>query len=223
MTDLFIVSGTAGRFDTYEGLILAVQDWLQRTDLASRVPDFVRLAEAQFRRDLVMPDMEVTVSLEPAASVALPIDFDSIRALGIRGYPAMDQLAPAAFQALPVQDTSGNAITGQPTKFAIVSGAFQFWPVPDKTYTATLTYLAKLVGLGTGNQANWLLDRHPDAYLYGTLLQAEFFGWNDERLPLIKGALDETLGSIMVSGARQRYGSGPLTMKTDVQERLGYC
>lgn len=210
----------------YDGLVLAIGKWLERDDLTGSIPDFIRLAEARFRRELVMPDMELQVPLTPAATVALPTDFDSIRALGIPGWPAMDQLSLADFYALPLAP-NGDPEQGQPTRFVIVAGDtlgtqnFVFHPVPDKAYAALLTYRAKLPSLTPGNQSNWLLAQHPDAYLFACLVQAEFYDWNDDRLPLIKGALDEIMASITVSGVRKRYGSGPLTMKPATSERIG--
>lgn len=210
----------------YNGLVTSIGKWLERDDLEGSIPDFIKLAEARFRRELVMPDMELQVPLTPAATVALPADFDSIRALGIAGYDAIDQLSLADFYALPL-GANGEPQTGQPTKFAIVAGStagsqnFAFWPVPDKSYPALLTYRANLPSLTSISDTNWLLKSHPDAYLFGCLVQAEFFDWNDDRLPLIKGALDEIMSSIMVSGVRKRYGSGPLTMKPAVNERIG--
>lgn len=215
---IYIEGASATEITDYNGLLLSVARWLNRADLSERVPDFIRLAEGRFRDTLVMPDMETQIPLTPAVTVPLPSDFDSIRALGILGYPAIDQLAPADFYALPTQ-SDGAAITGRPSKMAIIAGNFAFWPAPDKTYSMLLTYRATLPALGLLNQSNWLLDRRPDIYLFGTLLHAEFYGWNDERLQLIKNALDEALGETIMAGVRRRYGSGPLTMKPAVSER----
>lgn len=215
----FISGESLSDLRSYEGLKTAIQKWLERSDLIDQIPDFIRLAEARFRRELVMPDMEKVIAIAPAASVTLPDDFDSIRAIGIPGYPALDQLSLSDFNALPTQP-NGFATTGRPTKFAIVAGAFGFWPTPDQPYALKLTYRANLPSLSTGIQTNWLLLQHPDVYLFGALLQAEFYGWNDDRLPLIKGAVDEILSSITVSGTRKRYG-GQLAMKPATAERIG--
>jgi len=217
---IFIDADTVNDLTSFSGLKLVVASWLERTDLSDRIPDFVRLAEARFRRELVMPDMETQIAVTPAATVTLPADFDSIRAFGIPGYDAFIQRSPADFYALPNQP-NGDPTLGQPTEFAIVAGKFAFWPVPDIAYSALLTYRACLPSLSLSMQSNWLLAKHPDAYLFGCLLQAEFHGWNDGRLPLIKSALDEILSEINVSGTRKRYGSGPLVMKSAVNERIG--
>lgn len=220
MTALFISGQTLTNLTNYDGLNLAMADWLERDDLTEKIPDFIRMAEARFRDVLVMPDMETQVSLTPAATVPLPADFDSIRQLGIKGYAAMDQLSPADFYGLP-NDVNDQPPLAQPTKFAIVAGNFLFWPTPDKTYAATMTYRANLPALSLQNQSNWLFARRPDLYLYASLLHAEFYGWNDNRLPLIKSAVDEALQETMMAGVRRRYGSGPLTMKPATAERLG--
>jgi hypothetical protein len=217
---IFIAGPPTNDLDSYSGLLICLAEWLERSGLANRIPDFVRMAEARFRDVLVMPDMEKQVTLLPAATVPLPGDFDSIRALGITGYPAMDQLSPADFGALPI-DPNDLTYTGRPSKFCINAGQFQFWPVPDKAYSASLTYRADLPALTLDNQTNWLLERRPDLYLYASLLHAEFYGWNDSRLPTIKAAVDEALGETTMAGVRRRYGSGPLTMKPATSERLG--
>lgn len=216
---IFVDAQTLSNLTTYTGLVASVGRWLNRPDLADDVPDFIRLAEARFRRELVMPDMETTIAVTPASSVALPVDFDSVRALGITGRRAMDQLAPADYSALPVE-RFGAPVTGEPDRFAIIAGQLLFWPPPDASYSVRMAYLAMLPPLGLAVESNWLLAKHPDAYLYATLLQAEFYGWNDDRLSLMKGALDEVLDEIKRSGARARYGAGPLVMKPPTQESL---
>ena len=42
---------------------------------------------------------------------------------------------------------------------------------------------------------NWLLTAHPDHYLFGSLVEAEMFGVNDERAPLWKARRDEIFDS----------------------------
>jgi hypothetical protein len=217
---IFIDAQQLSNLTTYAGLVTSVQRWLQRTDFQDDVPDFIRLAEARFRRVLVMPDMEADILVTPAASVPLPVDFDSLRAFGVDGAPPLDQVSPATFSALP-RHPDGTAITGRPEKFTITAGMMRFWPTPDQAYAIPMTYRGNIPSLGPSLDSNWLLAKHPDAYLYGTILQAEAYGWNDERIPTIKDALDEALAEIMQAGTRQRYGSGPLAMKPAVQERRG--
>lgn len=201
----------------YRGLVESVQRWLNRTDLQDSVPDFIRLAEARFRRVLVMPDMETDITVMPGAILSLPADFDSLRAFGITGQEPLDQVAPSLFGSYPME-RDGVPVTGLPRKFTVTASVMRFWPVPDRTYAARMTYRANIPSLGANVDSNWLLAKHPDVYLYGTILQAEAYGWNDERIPTIKAALDEALIEVMQAGTRQVYGSGPLTMKTPIRD-----
>jgi len=50
--------------------------------------------------------------------------------------------------------------------------------------------------LQDGAPANWLLGAHPDLYLFGSLVEAEMFGVNDERAPLWKARRDEIFDEI---------------------------
>ena len=54
-----------------------------------------------------------------------------------------------------------------------------------------------LEALAANNQSNWLLANHPDAYLFGTLCEAEPFIGHDERFPLWKARRDEVLNEIL--------------------------
>ena len=71
------------------------------------------------------------------------------------------------------------------------------------------------------NTTNWLLAAHPDAYLYGTLLQAEGYLVNDERLPVWKLALEEALREIDSAGKRKQNGAAPLAPRGMFNIRRG--
>jgi hypothetical protein len=68
------------------------------------------------------------------------------------------------------------------------------------------------------NTTNWLLTDHPDLYLFGVLMQAEFFGWNDTRLALVKQRVDEILSQINKGGNQRRAGSAPIRMRSGIEE-----
>ena len=49
---------------TFTELKDAIADWLDRSDLTARIPDFITLAEARLNRDLRIRPMEVRSSME---------------------------------------------------------------------------------------------------------------------------------------------------------------
>ncbi|ODU22777.1 MAG: hypothetical protein ABS87_01005 [Sphingomonas sp. SCN 67-18] len=198
--------------ENWTGLRNSIEAWLDRTDLNDRIPDFIRLAEARFRREITRVERETTIPLPGS----LPADFDSVREIFLPDCPS----AALVQVGLPElrERFSGQ---GMPRVYAIVAGQIVVGPTPISAVTALLTYNAKIPALSATNQINWLLADHPDLYLYGALLHAEMFGWNDERLPLMKAAVDETLAEINRAGLRRKHGSGPLTMRSGVMQVRG--
>jgi hypothetical protein len=53
---------------TFTELKDAIADWLDRSDLTARIPDFITLAEARVNRDVRIRPMEVRSTMETTAS-----------------------------------------------------------------------------------------------------------------------------------------------------------
>lgn len=187
---------------TYSDLVTAVGDWLDRDDLAARAPDFIRLTEARLNRLLDDPDMEV-VSEATASDTytALPADFGAMVSI-TTGEGALSAMSAADFAGLDVQ-------AGIPRYYTIVDGSITFAP-GNSTASIRMVYRRTIPALTASNTTNWLLDRAPDAYLYGALVQASAFLAEDDRLPLWKGAFDEAIAELKEDGSRRKWGAGPL-------------
>jgi hypothetical protein len=207
---------------TYADLVPAIASWLDRVDLTDRIPDFIALAEARFRDVLTdaARELRVTTTVD-SSELTLPDDFSAIRSLVLTGATINTWRVPQPLTQLSLIDfqAKGGDFTDTPQYFAITASTLLVWPVPDDSYTATLVYQADIPALSDSNQTNWLLARRPDLYLRASLLEAEFFGWNDDRLPLIKSAVDEHLAELDLAGRRRRYGSAPLAARPAVNER----
>jgi len=116
-------------------------------------------------------------------------------------------LSPDEFQRKWERDTAA-----QPENYALIAGSLYLGPQPDDDYQITLTYVRTLTGLSDENTTNWLLESHPDLYLYSALIHAEFRGWNDERLPILKAAADEMVAEINTHDRRKRRGDYQATV-----------
>lgn len=199
---------------TYSELQAAARNWLNRpSDLDSRIPEFVVLAETRFNRVLNTPEMETIATLSTTAeSVALPSDFWEARGAYLDTDPR--QVLEEVTLAF-LRDRYSTQTTGRPQVYAISGGNIVLAPSPDTTYSLKLTYKQSIPPLAS-NSTNWLLTKHPDIYLYATLLQAEAYGWNDERLGLWKSALDEALAELQKAGNRKRFGGAPLRLRSPV-------
>lgn len=189
--------------DSYAGLVEAIGDWLDRDDLEARAPDFIRLAEVRLNRILEDPDMEVAIDATAAGVyTALPDDFGSMVSV-TTGEGALSAMGAADFAGID------SSVTGIPRYYTIVDGSITFMPA-NTTASIHMVYRRTIPPLTETDDTNWLLERAPDVYLYGALVQASAFLAEDERLPLWKGAFDEAIDELRTEGARRKWGPGPL-------------
>lgn len=194
----------------YAELQTAVANWLDRSDLTARIPEFITLAEAEFSRKLRVPEMEArAVSTGVTSRVTLPTDVVQVKAVSV--LTGNERRALENVALLGAVDTWGTLV-GQATQYAISDGQLWFFPTPQGGIDVEIVYLRKVPALTSTATTNWLLNAHPDLYLFGALMQAEFYGWADNRLGLIKARADEIIEQINKQGRRANQG-GALRMK----------
>jgi hypothetical protein len=190
---------------TYGELQTALGNWLKRSNLTQRIPEFIALAEARFRRKLDDLDQDTTATVTLTDGVgALPANFGALKSVHDATFGRVEYVTPSQFADYDATETGDF-----PVVFTIIGS--QVKTLPASTGAVSITYKLGIPALTASNTTNWLLTRAPDIYLYGTLLQAEFYGWNDERLPLIKSALDEAMEELNVDSERRRHGPAPLS------------
>jgi hypothetical protein len=193
---------------TYSGLLASVGTWLNRSDLTTKIPDFITLLEARLNRELRVPDMEATTTLTASTgTVAFPTDF--LEAIHLYVDATCDnEVVPKPLSDF--QRSNPANVAGRPFYYAVSGSNILLSPGPDSTYSLILNYYQKLNPLSADNETNWLIVSNPDVYLFGALLMAEAFIWDDPRLPLWKQSWDEAIGSLQKAATKKRYGGGPL-------------
>lgn len=192
---------------TYSELVAEVVDWLDDETLSAKVPNFIQLAEARFRDEIVTLNDDVTGTAQTAAgdsTVALPLRFGEMRSIKITGNrtAVLTQLAPD-----DLTSEWANESAAIPVNYAIVGSELVFGPTPDAVYDLEMIYNEGITPLSEANPTNWLLTARPDLYLFSTLIFAEARGWNDERLPMLKAGADEMLAGVIAADRRRRRGS----------------
>ncbi|CAB4152112.1 hypothetical protein UFOVP588_50 [uncultured Caudovirales phage] len=195
---------------TYAELKTSVGDWLNRTDLATAISDFVSLAEAQIERQLRTRQMIVraTASIGTEYS-AVPADFLETKSLKLNTNP----VTALQFETVDSLDSLSNTTylsSGKPLYFSIVGGQIRVLPIPDGEYTAELVYYAKLAKLSNTNTTNWLLTQAPDVYLYGSLLQAAPYLQDDARIPVWSSLYQAGLDQLQIADDRGSTSGGAL-------------
>lgn len=190
--------------DSYSGLVSAIGDWLDRDDLASRAPDFIRLTEVRLNRLLDDPDMEVVnTAVAVGETTALPADFGSLVSISDNMGRPLQAMGSIEFAGID------RTIGGQPRFYVIEDNSINFAP-SDATATIRLVYRRTIPPLTEVAPTNWLLERAPDLYLYGALMQAEAFLAEDDRVSGWKASFDEAIAELRVDGLKRKWGPGPI-------------
>lgn len=194
----------------YTELQTAVGNWLNRSDLTARIPEFIALAEPGFRRKLrdkkavssgAMSTGTDSILLSAVNSAIKEVE--SIRYNTTSMKHALTQVHPADLASLR------SVGTGIPRYFAIVDGAV-YWDVePSSAYTIQVSYIEKITPLSGSNTTNSTLTNSPDIYLFGALCEAEPYLEHDERVALWKSKLEEAINDENIARERAEFGAAP--------------
>ena len=204
---------------TYAELQTATANWLDRTDLTARIPEFIELAEANFNRVIRQPDMVVNDDSFSIASRYTTLPTNTLEIVRI----VVDSSPVIVLEYMTPEEISERRIvmnaTGRPYYFTTVGGAtnqLEVLPSPDSTYTSSIVYYTRIAALSDSATSNWLLAAHPDIYLFGTLVEAEPYLKKDDRLSMWTAKLDKALSDLRLQGQRERHTASGLRMRSRV-------
>lgn len=192
---------------TYDELKTAIQDWSHRTDISSKVDDFIDLCESDLQVECKTVDFENTATLTVSSgSASLPADFLGARAVywsGTTDRPLVYR-TPQAFAL--VQNYDG----GTPTFYTVVGATIKVAPVGDGDLV--VNYKAKFTPLDTGSPSNAILAYYPDAYLQGSLKQVAIYAKDSEGILTHDGLYQAAIARIKKDDKDRKY-AGPLEVK----------
>ena len=198
---------------TYSDLKAAVASWLNREDLTSQIPDFITLAEARFNRELRVNAMTSRVVASSSTDyVALPDDWLQHISVVVTS-PATTYSALEYITVEQYNDLRKDGLTGVSRYYTIIDSNILLLPAPESSITLEIVYYKKIAALSDSNTTNWLLTRSPDLYLYCSLMQAEAYLVNDERVPLWAGGVEKTIADMNLESERARRPQGALAAR----------
>ena len=164
---------------TYTELKASIANWLNRSDLSDEIADdFIKLTEADFNAKLRIRQMEQidTITID-SETESVPSGFIAVRSFYILSSSTKFPLEYITPQNL--FEIRGGSRYGRPRSYTIEADneteQFRFGPSPDTTYTGYLSYYKNIAALGVSNATNYILDKHPGIYLYGSLYHAANF------------------------------------------------
>ena len=198
----------------YTDLKAAIADWLDRSDLTARIPDFIALAETRINRELRIRAMEYRATMNTTAGqryFALPGSYIQMRNFQLNTNPVtpLEYITPEMLDRL-----YGSNTTGKPKAYSLIGDEIQLAPIPDSAYTLEVAYYEKFTPLSTDVTTNWLTENAPDVLLYGALIEAEPFVKNDERMPLWLNAYKEAIDKIQKADDRDRHSGSQMRVRT---------
>jgi len=184
---------------TYSELQTAIANWLSRDELTAYIPDFITLFEAAACRRLRVRRMETTTTLTPSSGVAtIPSDYLGHRRVTWTGSPIheLSYVAPTIYVGYL---ESGS---GVPSVYTIEGSNLRLAPSDDNDLT--FDYYARTAAVS--GSLNWLFTNHPDAYLFGSLCEANAFNKAVDAAGLWKARRDEIFDEISRLDFNERQG-----------------
>lgn len=209
-------------FADYTSLQSEIGDYLARSDLTDKIPSFIRLCEAKLNRILTCKDMEqrstatIDIASDEPEFLSLPTDFQAMRRIRLSSIASKPRLEFATQAFIDDKRTSGGNVIGQPRWFTVMGSELELFPTPDAAYVLEMIYRKQIPALAD-NKTNWLLETHPDAYLYGALLEAEPYMKNDARIGTWSQALASVVDQINTNSQIAAFNAGPLSIQLRTQ------
>lgn len=187
---------------TYSDLKSAVADWLERSDLATRIPDFIALAESRLNRLFRgrMTEVNTALTAVPGSrAVTLPAAFTEAVSVHLAGcVEALRFIDPALMEA--------HSQAARPVFWTIDGGSLVFERPADQAYAVTLRHLRKFA-LSDTEPSNPILADYPDLYLFGALLEAAPFLRDADLLALFQARFETALQEANAKENLNRAGS----------------
>lgn len=198
---------------TYAELQSSIAGFLNRDDLTAEIKTFIALGEAELRRDVRhwRQEKRSTAEIDTQFS-ATPADFLEVIGFHITSGGTKPLELISHSELLNRKASSLNA-GGSPSFYTITAGEIEVFPVPDGTYTSELYYYADIPTLSDSATSNWVLQYHPDAYLYSALKHSAPFLVEDQRLTVWAALYQAGIDRINEDSERVKAGGSGRRMK----------
>jgi len=185
--------------DTYTSLKAAIERWTHRSDLDSYIDDFIDITESRLNRELQVSQQETRVTLSASSEyISFPTDSISIRAIQLNSSPVreLQYITPIEMDRLADNSTDLNYYTIEGNQIRLQSVSSD---------SIEVIYYTKISALSDANTSNWLLETHPEAYLYGAVSEAFKYSQDDEQASKYVAMFNEVISRIKVLDADRKF------------------
>ena len=195
----------------YASLKAQIADYLNRDDLTSQIPMFIQFVEVDLNNQLRMRDQVVRAEATSSAEfVQLPSDW--LEAISLK---MVSGVSPLRYVTLDQANLiKKEQLYTQVTYYSIMDDAIELVPAPGDDVEIEMVYYKKIPSLSDSATTNWLLERAPDAYLYGALTHAAPFLMDDQRIPVFAQFYGTRVVAMQNESDVAAHSGGPLITRT---------
>jgi len=157
---------------TYTTLQADIADYLMRSDLTAVIPTFIANGESRINKRIRHRLMESadTLTFDVNGVASLPADFIEARSLSVvnAGMKVfLEHIEPDSAEWLFRHRPSA------PKYYTLVADEIVSRPV--FTGSGSLNYYSRVPALSGAAPTNWLLEKFPEVYLYGALIEGAVY------------------------------------------------
>ena len=198
---------------TYAELKTSITDFLNRDDLDTATPTFISLAEADMQRRVRHWRQEKRSNANLNSRYSdVPSDFLEVIRFGVSGgnHSTLEMISQS--EMLDRRMNNGDT-SGSPRYYALTAGEIELFPTPAAITATELYYYSKIDRLSDSNTSNWLLENHPDAYLYGALVHSAPYLADDARITVWAALYQSAIDAINAESESVKFGGSGRRLK----------
>ncbi len=190
---------------TYAELQTAVANWLNRTDLTDRIPEFIDLAEADINARFSHREIESTSTLTGSVgshTITLPTGYRSPLNMWLlwAGSAGTQELRAVIREALRI--TTVNSI---PQAWCVDGSTIYFdCPVSSASDYSFLFRWQGAVALSDSTTTNLILTNYPNVYLFGALKEAAPYLRDPDALSMWEAKYEDAISKAMAKENREK-------------------
>jgi len=194
---------------TYAGLKQSIISFAlpggAEVEFEAAIPEFIRLAEARFDRELRTANM-IGTSLIETDDVLIGVPDDCLEVILLS--PGTTSWWGSLDPMTLAQEAYNRILTGTSRGFTIMDGGLRPVPPPTGMTSYELVYYRSVSRLSDTQWTNWILQVHPDLYLYASLAAAAAFLKNPEEIGVWAQSASDMIDKINERSLRSEYARG---------------
>lgn len=195
----------------YTDLKAAVARWMNRTDLDTQIPDFITIAESRIALTVRSWQMIKTTTLTQIAGqsgVTLPTDWLEWNRVALDGQDdPLEYTDYPYFQSLLSSGDIANC-----GKYTMDSGMLMVVGLIATGAPSVLidvSYYARNKPLTDTDNTNWLLNAHPEVYLYGAAVSGWQYLLDEQRAAANDGLFAAATAAVNADALKAKLSGSP--------------